>query len=52
MNLELDQRCLELAVADLRHLPSHHRALALRHLRAIDSALADKLALELLWLSN
>lgn len=52
MNLELDQRCLELAVADLRHLPSQHRVLALRHLRAIDSALADKLALELLWLSN
>ena len=52
VNLELDQRCLELAVADLRHLPSQHRALALHHLRAIDSALADKLALELLWLSN
>ena len=52
MNLELDQRCLELAVADLRHLPIQHRALALHHLRAIDSALADKLALELVWLSN
>jgi len=52
VNLELDQRCLELAVADLRHLPSQHLALALHHLRAIDSALADKLALELLWLSN
>jgi len=52
VNLELDRRCLELAVADLRHLPSQHRSCALRHLRAIDPALADKLALELVWLSH
>ncbi|UPM50595.1 MULTISPECIES: hypothetical protein [unclassified Synechococcus] len=48
MNLEFDRRCLELAVADLIHLPSQDRVMALGHLRAIDAALAEKLALELL----
>ncbi|MDA0964846.1 MAG: hypothetical protein O3C02_07260 [Cyanobacteria bacterium] len=49
MNLELDRRCLELAVADLRALPSSDRPTAIGHLRAIDSALAEKLTLELLF---
>ena len=48
MNRELDQRCLELALADLRHLHPLQRRLALAQFRAIDAPLAAKLQLELL----
>lgn len=49
MNRELDQRCLELALADLRHLHPHQRRRALAQFRAIDARLAEKLQLELLF---
>jgi hypothetical protein len=45
---ELDQRCLELALADLRQLQPRQRLRALAQFRAIDASLADKLQLELL----
>ncbi len=48
MNRELDQRCLELALADLRQLQPRQRLRALAQFRAIDAPLADKLQLELL----
>ena len=48
MNQELDQRCLELALADLLELHPQQRRRALDQFRAIDSGLADKLQLELL----
>ncbi|MFZ9899905.1 MAG: hypothetical protein ACO3D4_00320 [Vulcanococcus sp.] len=44
----MDQRCLELAVSDLRQLQPHQRQRALTHFRSIDPLLADKLQLELL----
>lgn len=49
MNLELDRRCLELALADLRQLQPHHRCRALAQFQAIDPRLAEKLQLELLF---
>ncbi len=49
MNRELDQRCLELALADLRQLQPQQRCRALAQFRAIDEPLADKLQLELLF---
>ena len=48
MNRELDQRCLDLAVAYLRELHPQQRRRALAQFRAIDASLADKLQLELL----
>lgn len=48
MNRELDQRCLQLAVADLRALSPEHRQRALLQFKAIDPALAERLQLELL----
>jgi hypothetical protein len=48
VNPELDQRCLELAFADLRLLHPHQRRKALSQFRSIDPLLADKLKLELL----
>jgi hypothetical protein len=48
VNRELDQRCLELALADLRHLQPMQRRRALAQFRAIDAPLAEKLQLELL----
>lgn len=50
MNQDLDRHCLELAVADLRHLPSSQRWLALAQFRAIDPRLASRLQLELTYL--
>ena len=47
VNPELDQRCLELAFADLCQLQPHQRLLALTQFRSIDPLLADKLQLEL-----
>lgn len=47
MNRELDQRCLELAVADLRELQPLQRLRALAQFRAIDGELALRLQLEL-----
>ena len=49
MNRELDQRCLELALADLRQLHPHQRQRALMQFRAIDAQLAERLQLELLF---
>ncbi len=49
MNRELDQRCLELALADLRPLHPQQRLRALAQFRAIDPRLADRLQLELLF---
>jgi hypothetical protein len=48
VNPELDQRCLELAFADLCQLQPHQRLRALTQFRSIDPLLADKLQLELL----
>lgn len=48
MNRELDQRCLELALADLRRLQPNQRHKALAQFRSIDASLAEKLQLELL----
>jgi hypothetical protein len=48
VNRELDQRCLELALADLLALHPQQRCRALAQFRAIDAGLADKLQLELL----
>lgn len=47
MNRELDQRCVELALADLRLLEAQQRHRALAQFRAIDPQLADRLQLEL-----
>jgi hypothetical protein len=47
VNQDLDRHCLELAVADLRHLHPTQRWLALAQLRAIDPRLASRLQLEL-----
>jgi hypothetical protein len=47
VNRELDQRCLELAVADLRELQPQQRLRALAQFRAIDVDLAQRLQLEL-----
>ena len=47
VNRELDQRCLELAVADLRELQPLQRLRALAQFRAIDGELALRLQLEL-----
>ena len=47
MNPELDRRCLELALADLRHLHPQQRCRALAQFRAIDPRLAERLQLEL-----
>lgn len=49
MNWELDQRCLELAVADLQALSAQQRAIALAQFRAIDFKLAERLQLELIY---
>ena len=48
MNRELDQHCLELALADLLLLHPQQRLRALAQFRAIDAGLAEKLQLELL----
>jgi len=47
VNQELDRRCLELALADLRQLQPTQRRLALAQFQAIDPALASRLQLEL-----
>jgi hypothetical protein len=47
VNRELDQRCLELALADLRPLEAQQRHRALAQFRAIDPQLAERLQLEL-----
>jgi hypothetical protein len=47
VNPDLDRRCLELAVADLRQLHPHQRSRALAQFRAIDANLAERLQLEL-----
>jgi hypothetical protein len=47
VNQDLDRHCLELAVADLRHLHPTQRWLALAQFRAIDPRLASRLQLEL-----
>ena len=47
VNRELDQRCVELALADLRPLEARQRLRALAQFRAIDPQLADRLQLEL-----
>jgi hypothetical protein len=47
VNPDLDRRCLELAVADLRALHPDQRGRALAQFRAIDPRLADRLQLEL-----
>ena len=47
MNRELDQHCLELALADLLALPPQQRHRALAQFRAIDPQLAERLLLEL-----
>ena len=49
MNREFDQRCLELALADLRPLHPLQRSRALAQFHAIDPRLAQKLELELLF---
>jgi hypothetical protein len=49
VNRELDQRCLELALADLRPLHPRQRSRALAQFRAIDPHLADRLQLELMF---
>lgn len=49
MNRELDQRCLELALDDLRHLHPQQRRRALAQFQAIDPSLAERLQLELLF---
>ena len=48
MNRELDQRCLELALADLLELHTQQRRRTLEQFRANVSGLADKSQLELL----
>jgi hypothetical protein len=52
VNRDLDRRCLELAVADLRLLPAPRRHRALAQFRAIDANLADRLLLELSYQLN
>jgi len=47
VNRDLDRRCLELAVADLRLLQPQQRHRALAQFRAIDPQLAERLLLEL-----
>jgi hypothetical protein len=47
VNPDLDRRCLELAVADLRQLHPSLRSRALAQFRAIDPKLAERLQLEL-----
>ena len=47
MNLDLDRRCLDLAVADLRHLAPEQRRRAIAQFRVIDPRLAERLILEL-----
>ena len=47
VNRELDQRCVELALADLRLLGAQQRHRALAQFRAIDPQLAERLQLEL-----
>ncbi|MFM7652470.1 MAG: hypothetical protein ACKO5M_06045 [Vulcanococcus sp.] len=47
MNPDLDRRCLELALADLRQLHPQQRCRALAQFRAIDPRLAERLQLEL-----
>ena len=47
VNHELDRRCLELALADLRLLQPPQRRKALAQFQAIDPALASRLQLEL-----
>ena len=47
VNRELDQRCVELALADLRPLEAQQRHRALAQFRAIDPQLAERLQLEL-----
>jgi hypothetical protein len=47
VNLDLDRRCLELALADLRLLHPDQRRRALAQFRAIDPRLAERLSLEL-----
>jgi hypothetical protein len=49
VNQDLDRHCLELAVADLRHLQPTQRRLALAQFRAIDPRLASRLQLELVY---
>jgi phage-related protein len=49
VNRELDQRCIELALADLRCLQPQQRRRALAQLQSIDSELAERLNLELLF---
>jgi hypothetical protein len=49
VNRELDLHCLNLAVDDLRQLPPPQRRRALDQFRAIDSRLAERLQLELLF---
>jgi hypothetical protein len=47
VNHDLDRRCLELALADLRQLQPPQRRRALAQFQAIDPALANRLQLEL-----
>jgi hypothetical protein len=47
VNLDLDRRCLELAVADLRRLQPEQRRRALAQFQAIDPRLGERLRLEL-----
>ncbi len=47
VNRELDQRCVELALADLRLLETQQRQRALAQFHAIDPRLAERLQLEL-----
>jgi hypothetical protein len=47
LNQDLDRRCLELALEDLRRLQAPQRRLALAQFQAIDPALASRLQLEL-----
>jgi hypothetical protein len=49
VNREFDQRCLELALADLRPLQPQQRSRALAQFQAIDPRLAEKLQLELMF---
>jgi hypothetical protein len=47
VNRELDQRCVELALADLLLLEAQQRQRALAQFHAIDPRLAERLQLEL-----
>ena len=46
---EVDQVCLELALADLQTMPAQRRGRAIAELGRIDRLLADKVLLELSW---